>query len=100
MTNSIGDQTPPERKEVFDDYLKYYDQVWQHGNVKVCKERQVTEKAKYVLLSESNPEERFTTFDFYHTALECVSLGVRDCRGIFNVFIKAAEVLETLCVNL
>ncbi|XP_012680240.2 uncharacterized protein LOC105897807 [Clupea harengus] len=100
MTNSIGDQTPPERREVFDDYLKYYDQVWQHGNVKVCKERQVTEKAKYVLLSESNPEERFTTFDFYHTALECVSLGVRDCRGIFNVFIKAAEVLETLCVNL
>ncbi|XP_041918096.1 uncharacterized protein LOC121682134 [Alosa sapidissima] len=100
MTNSIGDQTPNERKEVFDDYLMYYDQVWQHGNVKVCKDRQVTEKARHVLLSETDPVERFTTFDFYHTAFECVRLGVKDCRSVFNVFIKAAELLETLCVNL
>ncbi|XP_062404879.1 uncharacterized protein si:ch211-189a15.5 [Sardina pilchardus] len=100
MTNSIGDQTPNERNEVFEDYLIYYGQVWQHGNVKVCKDRQVTEKARHVLLSETDPVERFTTFDFYHTAFECVSLGVRDCRSVFHVFIKAAEVLETLCVNL
>ncbi|XP_076142764.1 uncharacterized protein LOC143125310 [Alosa pseudoharengus] len=100
MTNSIGDQTPNERKEVFDDYLMYYDQVWQHGNVKVCKDRQVTEKARHVLLSETDPVERFTTFDFYHTAFECVRLGVKDCRSVFNVFIKATELLETLCVNL
>lgn len=100
MTNSIGDLTPTERMEVFKDYLTYYDLVWQHGNVKVCKDRQVTEKARRVLLSETDPVERFTTFDFYQTASECVSVGVRDCRSVFNVFIKAAEVLETLCVNL
>lgn len=100
MTNSIGDLTPTERKEVFKDYLTYYDLVWQHGNVKVCKDRQVTEKARRVLLSETDPVERFTTFDFYQTAFECVSVGVRDCRSVFNVFIKAAEVLEILCVNL
>lgn len=100
MTNSIGDQTPPQRREIFEEYLMYYDHAWKNGNVKVCNDRQVTGRARHVLLSQADPMERFTTFDFYHTALECVNVGVRDCRSVFHVFIKATEVLETLCVNL
>lgn len=88
------------RKKVFDEYLDYYNQTWPTGNLKLCKETPVTLKAERFLLSEIDPGERFTTFDFYQTSSECVKLGIKDCRSFFIALIKATEVLEMICVNL
>ncbi|XP_071013747.1 uncharacterized protein [Oncorhynchus clarkii lewisi] len=100
MQGGDGDQTPIARKEAFDDYLNYYDQIWSKGNLKLCQEKQVTVEARRFLLLETDPGERFSHFDFYFTASECVKQGFKDCRTFFSALIKATEVLEMFCVNL
>ncbi|KAL0188754.1 hypothetical protein M9458_015853, partial [Cirrhinus mrigala] len=76
MTNSVEDQTPVSRKDVFVKYLQYYDEV--------------TDEAKRVLLlSEEEPRKRLDTLDFYETLYK----RVHDLK-------KAAELLELFCVNL
>ncbi|XP_035642693.1 uncharacterized protein LOC118393757 [Oncorhynchus keta] len=100
MQGGDGDQTPIARKEAFDDYLNYYDQIWSKGNLKLCQEKQVSVEARRFLLLETDPGERFSHFDFYFTASECVKQGFKDCRTFFSALIKATEVLEMFCVNL
>uniref|UniRef100_A0A4W5MLY8 Si:ch211-189a15.5 n=1 Tax=Hucho hucho TaxID=62062 RepID=A0A4W5MLY8_9TELE len=100
MQGGVGDQTPVARKEAFDDYLNYYDQIWSKGNMKLCQEKQVTEGARRFLLLETDPGERFSNFDFYLTASECVKQGFKDSRTFLSALIKAIEVLEMFCVNL
>ncbi|XP_035591760.1 spermatogenesis-associated protein 2-like [Oncorhynchus keta] len=100
MKDGIGDQTPVARKEAFDNYLNYYEQIWSKGNLKLCQEKQVTVGARRFLLLETDPGERFSNLDFYLTAFECVKSGFKDCRAFFSALIKATEVLEMFCVNL
>ncbi|XP_045081321.1 uncharacterized protein LOC123492649 [Coregonus clupeaformis] len=100
MQDGVGDQTPVARKEAFDDYLNYYDQIWSNGNLKLCQEKLVTGGARRFLLLETDPGERFSNFDFYLTASECLKQGFKDCRTVFSALIKATEVLEIFCVNL
>ncbi|XP_030621033.1 spermatogenesis-associated protein 2 [Chanos chanos] len=100
MTNSVLEQSPVARKDVFECYLMYYDRVWQHGNIEICKETQVIEQARHVLLSQDQPGGRCTLFDLYETVIEGVKHGSRDCRRFIGLLIKASEMLEMLCVNL
>uniref|UniRef100_A0A4W5MKN2 Si:ch211-189a15.5 n=1 Tax=Hucho hucho TaxID=62062 RepID=A0A4W5MKN2_9TELE len=100
MKDGVGDQAPVARKEAFEDYLNYYDQIWSTGNLQLCQEKHVIVGARRFLLLETDPGERFSNFDFYLTASECVKSGFRDCRTFFSAFIKATEVLEMFCVNL
>ncbi|KAK9971911.1 hypothetical protein ABG768_025252 [Culter alburnus] len=99
MTNSVDDQTPVSRKEVFVKYLQYYDKVSSEGDLKVCSETQVTDEARRVLLlSEEEPRKRFNTLDFYETLYKYAQY--RDCQRHVHDFRKAAELLEMFCVNL
>ncbi|KAL1007088.1 hypothetical protein UPYG_G00081720 [Umbra pygmaea] len=100
MKDGVGNQTPIARKEVFNDYLNYYNEICSKGNLKLCQETHVTGGAKRFLLLETDPGERFSTFDFYLTASECVNQGFKDCRTFFSALIKATEMLEIFCVNL
>ncbi|XP_010900040.1 uncharacterized protein LOC105028771 [Esox lucius] len=99
MKDGVGDQTPVVRKEVFNEYLNYYNEIWCKGNIKLCQENHVIGGAKRFLLLETDPGKRFFTFDFYLTASECVK-GFKDCRTFFSTLIKATEMLEIFCVNL
>ncbi|XP_073691952.1 uncharacterized protein [Garra rufa] len=99
MTNSVEDQTPVSRKDVFVKYLQYYDKVSCEGNLKVCSEPQVTDEARRVLLlSEEEPRKRFNTLDFHETLYKCAQH--RDCPRRVHDLKKAAELLELFCVNL
>lgn len=92
--------TVTSKEEVCVDYLNYYESAWPGGKRLVCKERNVTEKAKQFLKSESSPGERFTVFGFYKITQECVKASKGGCRDVLNGLIKATEVLEMICVNL
>lgn len=100
MTNSVDDQTPVSRKDVFVKYLQHYDKVSCEGDVKVCSETQVTDEARRVLLlPEEEPRKRFNTLlDFYETLYKYAQY--RDCQRHVHDFRKAAELLEMFCVNL
>ncbi|XP_061101730.1 spermatogenesis-associated protein 2-like protein [Conger conger] len=99
MKSVMGDETQNTREDVFADYLTYYKQVWPQGDLSICQETEVTEKAKRFLLTESNPDSRFTVFDFYGT-VECLTEGRREFRDALRELAKATELLEMLCVNL
>ncbi|RXM30104.1 Spermatogenesis-associated protein 2 [Acipenser ruthenus] len=95
-----GKGTVTSKDEVCVDYLNYYESAWPGGKLLVCKERNVTEKAKQFLKSESSPGERFTIFGFYKITEECIKASKGGCRDVLNGLIKATEVLEMICVNL
>ncbi|KTF74745.1 hypothetical protein cypCar_00034962 [Cyprinus carpio] len=99
MTNSVEDQTPVSRKDVFVKYLQYYDRVCREGDLKVCSEAQVTDEARRVLLLPGEESrKRRDAPDFYETLCECAQY--RDCQRRVHDFKKAVELLEMFCVNL
>ncbi len=99
MTNSVDDQTPVSRKDVFVKYLQYYDKVCCEGNLTVCSETQVTDEARRVLLlTEEEPRKRLDALHFYEALYKCAQY--RDCHRRVHDFKKAAELLEMFCVNL
>lgn len=99
MTNSVEDQTPVSRKDVFAKYLQYYDKVSCEGSLKVCSEPQVTDEARRVLLlSDEEPRKKLNALDFYETLYKCAQH--RDCHRRVHDLKKAAELLELFCVNL
>ncbi|KAJ8417765.1 hypothetical protein AAFF_G00226080 [Aldrovandia affinis] len=100
MKRVMGEDTQNAREDVFGEYLIYYEQVWPQGDLRLCQETQVTEKAKRVLLAEGSPDSRFTVFDFYRTVSECLKERRKDCRNVIKELIKATEFLEMLCINL
>ncbi|XP_064193303.1 spermatogenesis-associated protein 2-like protein [Anguilla rostrata] len=100
MKSVMGEESQNAREDAFNDYLIYYQQVWPQGNLSLCQETEVAEKARRFLLTETNPDSRFTVFGFYRTVSECVTEGRRECRDVLKDLVKATEVLEMLCVNL
>ncbi|KAI1889894.1 hypothetical protein AGOR_G00167610 [Albula goreensis] len=100
MKRVMEEEKQISREEVFTDYLTYYKQVWPQGDLRVCQEAQMTDRAKNVLLAESSPDSRFTVFDFYRTVSECLQEDRINCRDVLQKLIKATEVLEMLCINL
>ncbi|KAJ8247302.1 hypothetical protein GJAV_G00244740 [Gymnothorax javanicus] len=100
MRSVPGEEGQNPRDVVFADYLNYYRQVWPQGNLILCLDTEVTEKAKRFLLTERNPDSRFAVFDFYRTVSECLMEGRRECRHVLKQLLKATETLEMISVNL
>ena len=97
-----GERTRISRQDILDDYVKYYSHTCE-GHAKVCNDARVVTKAGEFLLSEdTEPREIFQTFPFYQIVCEGseAAAAARDHRSYLKGFIKAAEVLELICVNL
>lgn len=93
-----SEQVEVSRQEVYEDYMKCYLQ--QCTEVRPCRDAGLLKKAARYLLTKPEPRENFTTFPFYQALSEgCLSLNT-DYRKLLSAFIKAVELLETICVNL
>ncbi|XP_023646589.1 uncharacterized protein [Paramormyrops kingsleyae] len=95
---NAGAEMSEERRDAFGEYVTYYEAAWPLGDAKLCGDTPVADKARR-LLSESAAEKRFTTFDFYSVLRECLKQCDQDPRRALCGLAKAAELLETYCVN-
>lgn len=98
MKDGTGAGGPaPSRGDVYADYVKCY--LEERAEVGPCRDPQLLKKAAQYLLSEAETGGTFTMFPFYQAVTErCEAQG--DFRKHLSAFIRASEVLETLCVNL
>ncbi|XP_008279734.1 uncharacterized protein LOC103357106 [Stegastes partitus] len=89
------------RQDVYEHYLNYYLQV--SSEVRPCRDARLLEEVARYLLRGAEPAGTFTVFPFYQAVTEvtegCGTESI-DCRKHLSAFIKATELLETLCVNL
>ncbi|XP_044229528.1 uncharacterized protein si:ch211-189a15.5 isoform X1 [Thunnus albacares] len=93
-----GEQAEVSRQEVYEDYVNYYLQLC--TEVRPCHDAQLLKKAALYLLQEPEATGTFTVFPFYHTVMEGTEALSTDYRKHLSAFIKATELLETLCINL
>ncbi|KAM7408067.1 hypothetical protein PAMA_001967 [Pampus argenteus] len=99
MKDGTGAQPAPvSRQEVFEDYVNCYLQLC--TKVGPCRDDKLLKKAAVYLLQEPEPTGTFTVFPFYHTVMEGSEALSTDYRKHLSAFIKATELLETLCINL
>ena len=92
-----GEQVEVTRQEVYDGYVKWYLQCTEVG---LCRDACLLDTAARYLQREPEPSGTFTLFPFYTSLIDgCANLST-DCRRLLSDFIKAVELLETLCVNL
>lgn len=98
MKDGSGAGEPaPSRGDVYADYVQCY--LEERAEVGPCRDPQLLKKAAQYLLSEAEIGGTFTMFPFYQAVTErCEAQS--DFRKHLSAFIRAAEVLETLCVNL
>ncbi|XP_022056032.1 uncharacterized protein si:ch211-189a15.5 [Acanthochromis polyacanthus] len=96
-----GEQEAVSRQDVYEDYLNYYLELG--AEIRPCRDARLLEKAAQYLLRGAEPSGTFTVFPFYQAVTEvtegCDTLSI-DCRKHLSAFIKATELLETLCLNL
>uniref|UniRef100_A0A3P8RV72 Spermatogenesis-associated protein 2 PUB-like domain-containing protein n=1 Tax=Amphiprion percula TaxID=161767 RepID=A0A3P8RV72_AMPPE len=96
-----GEQEDVCRQDVYEEYLNYYLELG--AEIRPCRDARLLEKAAQYLLRGAEPPRTFTVFPFYQAVTEvtegCDTLSI-DCRKHLSAFIKATELLETLCVNL
>ncbi|KAF1376088.1 hypothetical protein PFLUV_G00226990 [Perca fluviatilis] len=91
------EQAKVSRQELYEDYVNYLQLC---PEVRPCRDACLLKKAAQYLLTEPEPRGSFTVFPFYQAVRhDCKSLTT-DCREHLSAFIKATELLETLCVNL
>ncbi|XP_068573593.1 sodium/potassium/calcium exchanger 1 [Cebidichthys violaceus] len=91
-------QAEVSRQELYEDYVNYYLQPC--PEVRPCCDPSLLKKAAQYLLREPEPGDAFTVFPFYRAVRQdCVSQSTHG-RKHLHAFIKATELLETLCVNL
>ncbi|XP_078128511.1 uncharacterized protein LOC144531973 isoform X2 [Sander vitreus] len=91
------EQAKVSRQELYEDYVNYLQLC---PEVRPCRDACLLKKAAQYLLTEPEPRGSFTVFPFYQAVRQdCKSLTT-DCREHLSAFIKATELLETLCVNL
>ncbi|XP_034465369.1 uncharacterized protein LOC117775905 isoform X1 [Hippoglossus hippoglossus] len=93
-----GEQAEASRLELYEDYLKCYSD-WCPGD-QPCHDVQLRKKVAQYLLREPTPPGTFTVFPFYQAVAEACDPVSTDCRKHLTAFIRATELLETLCVNL
>ncbi|XP_075932743.1 uncharacterized protein LOC142932645 [Anarhichas minor] len=92
------EQAEVSRQEVYEDYVNHYLQPC--PEVRPCCDPSLLKKAAQYLLREPEPRETFTVFPFYQAVRQdCISQSTYG-RKYLNAFIKATELLETICVNL
>nr|XP_046257634.1 uncharacterized protein si:ch211-189a15.5 [Scatophagus argus] len=85
------------RQEVYEDYVNYYLQ--QCTDDRLCRDEDLLKKVARYLLREPEPRGTFTVFPFDQALIEYCGALSPDCRKL-SAFIKAVEILETICVNL
>ncbi|XP_041803441.1 uncharacterized protein LOC121613839 isoform X2 [Chelmon rostratus] len=88
--------------------------IWQHtadhGNnsqyirqctdVRPCRDTCLLKKAAWYLLMDPEPSETFVMLPFYQALSEGCGALSTDYRKVLSAFIRAAELLETICLNL
>uniref|UniRef100_UPI0037E8818D triadin n=1 Tax=Semicossyphus pulcher TaxID=241346 RepID=UPI0037E8818D len=94
----VEEQTEVSRQEVFEDYVNCFLHLC--TEVGPCHDDRLLQKAAQYLLREPEPGDTFTLFPFYQSVGEGCTSPSSDCRKFLSAFIKATELLETLCVNL
>ncbi|XP_072527542.1 uncharacterized protein [Salminus brasiliensis] len=103
MASSAGEEqtpaSPASREDVLETYVTYYSAEWTEGRCGVCVDRQVREGAWGVLLNEG-AESRFSLLPFYPAVTQCLQQGAPHTSNSISLFMKAAELLEMMCVNL
>ncbi|XP_070834145.1 spermatogenesis-associated protein 2 [Chaetodon trifascialis] len=92
------DQMRVSRQEVYEDYLNCYLQ--QCTDVRPCRDTCLLKKAAWYLLMEPVPSGTFTIFPFYQALGKGCGALSTDYKKLLSAFIKAAELLETICLNL
>lgn len=100
MKDGTGVAEPAEvsRQELYEAYVNFYRQVC--TEVGPCRDDRLVGKATQYLLTEPEPRGAFTVFPFYQAVSEGPDALCADYRKHLCAFIKATELLETLCVNL
>lgn len=93
-----GEQAEVSRQELYEDYVNCY--LHQCVEARPCHDRRLLKKAAQYLLREPEPRDTFTVFPFYQAVGENCEPMSTNCRKHLCAFIKATELLETLCVNL
>lgn len=93
-----GEPADVSRQELYDTYVNFYREPGTEAGP--CRDARLAEKATRYLLREAQPRGAFTVFPFYRAVSEGPDALRADCRKHLCAFIKATELLETLCVNL
>ncbi|XP_038593163.1 spermatogenesis-associated protein 2 [Micropterus salmoides] len=92
-----GQQAEVSRQELFEDYVNCYQLCTE---VRPCRDASLLKKAGHYLLREPEPRGTSTVFPVYQVLTEGSRAPSTDYRKLLSAVIKAAELLETLCVNL
>ncbi|CAB1450241.1 unnamed protein product [Pleuronectes platessa] len=93
-----GEQSEASRLELYEDYLKCISD-WFPGD-QPRHDVQLRKKVAQYLLREPTPPGTFTVFPFYQAVAEACDPVSTNCKKHLMAFIRATELLETLCVNL
>lgn len=93
-----GEPAEVSRQELYGAYVNFHRQLC--TKVGPCRDTRLLNKAAQYLLREPEPRATFTAFPFYRAVSEGPDTLGTDCRKHLCAFIKATELLETLCVNL
>ncbi|XP_056250511.1 uncharacterized protein si:ch211-189a15.5 isoform X1 [Seriola aureovittata] len=96
--SGAAEQAEVSRQELYEDYVKCYRQPCPEA--RPCRDERLLKKAAQYLLREPESGGIFTVFPFYQAVAEDHEALSTDCRRHLSAFIKATELLETLCVNL
>ncbi|KAM9345092.1 uncharacterized protein ABDE67_013987 [Symphorus nematophorus] len=85
------------RQQLYEDYKNCFLQC---SDIGPCRDAPLLKRTARYLLREPEPGGTFTVFPFYQALGEGCGAQSADCGRLLSAFIKAAELLETLCVNL
>ncbi|XP_041866077.1 spermatogenesis-associated protein 2 [Melanotaenia boesemani] len=86
------------RQDVFEDYRQWCLQLC--PDVQPCRDRQLLKKATQYLQRQPDLREIFTVFPFLQAVTQGSGEPNPDRRRQLACFIRASEMLETICVNL
>lgn len=93
MDGVLAAETPqPSHQELYQDYLNFY--LTRCSEARPCRDPSLLDKAGRYIEREARP--RGTTLLPVYQALS----QSRDNRKVLSAFITAAELLETVCLNL
>ncbi|XP_069030750.1 uncharacterized protein [Embiotoca jacksoni] len=100
MKDGTGAGEPAEvsRQDLYEEYVNCFLQLC--PEVRPCRDEPLLRRAARYLQREPEPAETFTVFPFYRAVIEGSEALSTDCRRHLRAFIRATELLETLCVNL
>ncbi|KAL7833344.1 hypothetical protein AOLI_G00283040 [Acnodon oligacanthus] len=100
MASGAAGQAPASLTDVLDAYVSSCGQrLPTAGGWGLCADGRVVAGARGVLLSEG-AESSFSLLPFYPIVTQRLQHGAPRCQQSISLLLKAAELLETLCVNL